>query len=46
MKLKNPLIAVLLLFSLSGFAQTEFKYPSPGFDIASESTPHGKIGEH
>jgi len=43
MKLKNPLIAVLLLFSLSGFAQTEFKYPSPGFDIASESTPHGKI---
>jgi len=43
MKLNKLLIAGLLLLSLSGLAQTEFKYPSPGFDIASESTPHGKI---
>jgi len=43
MKLKKPLTAVLLLLSLFGFSQTEFKYPSQGFDIASESNPHGKI---
>ena len=43
MKLNKLLIAGLLLLSLSGFAQTEYKYPSLGFDIASESTPHGKI---
>jgi len=43
MKLKKPLTAVLLLLSLFGFTQTEFKYPSQGFDIASESNPHGKI---
>ena len=43
MKLKKPLTAVFLLLSLFGFSQTEFKYPSQGFDIASESNPHGKI---
>jgi len=43
MKLKKPLTAVLLLLSLLGFSQTEFKYPSQGFDIASEINPHGKI---
>ncbi len=43
MKLNKLLIAGLLLLCLSGFAQTEYKYPPQGFDIASESIPHGKI---
>jgi enterochelin esterase-like enzyme len=43
MKLNSLLIAVLLLFSLTGFSQAEFNYPSPGFDMATESIPHGKI---
>ena len=43
MKLNKLLIAGLLLLCLSGLAQTEFKSPPQGFDIARESTPHGKI---
>lgn len=43
MKLNLLLIAVLLLLSLTGFSQAEFNYPSPGFDMATESIPHGKI---
>jgi enterochelin esterase-like enzyme len=43
MKLNSLLIAVLLLLSLTGFSQAEFNYPSPGFDMAIESIPHGKI---
>ena len=43
MKLNSLLIAVLLLLSLTGFSQAEFNYPSPGFDMATESIPHGKI---
>jgi len=43
MKLNKLLIAGLLLLSLSGLAQTEIKYPTQGFDIASEGIPHGKI---
>ncbi|MBW8325222.1 MAG: esterase [Prolixibacteraceae bacterium] len=43
MKLNSLLIAVLLLLSLTGFSQAKFNYPSPGFDMATESIPHGKI---
>jgi len=43
MKLNKLLIAGLLLLCLSGLAQTEYKFSPQGFDIASESTPHGKI---